>query len=510
MEEDSVNKSGFLNRIERVGNKLPHPVILFVILALIVVVVSEIAFRLNLSANYFDSQAAENVTVYANTLMSKKGISYIFNSSITNFTGFAPLGTVLVTMLGVGVAESTGLISSGLKRLIQSVPDNLLTMVVVFAGVMSSIASDAGYVVVIPLGAIVFASAGRHPLAGLAAAFAGVSCGFSANLLIGPNDALLTGITNAALESSGINYEMAVTGNWYFMIASTFLLTIVGSIVTLKITEPRLGEYTGDYLPENKPLTAQESKGLRNAMISLLVFVGILALMLVPENGALRSIDPDTGAMTVAEFMNNGFIFAIFLLFFIPGAVYGITIGEIKNSSDLVEGMTEAMKSMAGYIVLAFFAAQFINYFSFTNLGTILSVNGAMFLESISFTGFPLIIAFIVLAMFLDLFLGSASAKWAIMAPIFVPMLFQLGLTPELTQASYRIADSVVNVITPLMSYFAMVLVFMKRYDKKSGLGTLISTMLPYSISFFASWVVLLGIWYFFNIHLGPGAPITF
>ena len=214
---------------------------------------------------------------------------------------------------------------------------------------------------------------------------------FLTHLLIGSNDALLTGITNGALESSGINYKMAMTGNWYFMIASTFLLTIVGSIVTHKITEPRLGKYTGDYVPENKPLTAQESKGLRNAMISLLVFVGLLAIMLVPENGALRSMDPVTGAMTITEFMNNGFIFAILLLFLIPSATYGVTIGEIKNSSDLVTGMTEVMKSMAGYIVLAFFAAQFINYFSFTNLGTILSVNGALFLESISFTGFPLI-----------------------------------------------------------------------------------------------------------------------
>lgn len=337
----------------------------------------------------------------------------------------------------------------------------------------------------------------------------GVSFGFSANLLIGQNDALLTGITNAALENSGIDYEMAITGNWYFMIASTFLLTIIGSIVTHKNTEPRLVKYTGDYVPE-KTLTAQESKGLRNAMISLLVFVGLLVIMLVPENGALRSMDPVTGAMTITEFMNNGFIFAILLLFLIPGAAYGITIGEIKNSSDLVTGMTEAMKSMTGYVILAFFAAQFINYFSFTNLGTILSVNGALFLESISFTGFPLIIAFIILVMFLDLFLDSASAKWAIMAPIFVPMLFHLGLTPELTEAAYRIADSVVNVITLLMSYFAMVLVFMKRYDKKSGLGTLVSTMLPYSISFFTSWVLLLAIWYFFNIYLRPGAPISF
>jgi len=505
-----TNNNGILNWIERLGNKLPHPVMLFVILALVVIVASEISARAGLSATYFDSQAGEEITVVAESLISSDGISYIFNEAVSNFTGFAPLGTVLVTMLGVGVAEWTGLINVGLKRLLQSVPDTLLTLVVVFAGVMSSIASDAGYVVVIPLGAIVFASAGRHPLAGLAAAFAGVSCGYSANLLIGPIDALLAGITNEALSSAGIGYEMAATGNWYFMVASTFLLTLVGWLVTSKITEPRLGEYEGDYQPEDEPMTEQEGKGLRNAFISLLIAALILAFMLVPENGILRSLDPDTGQMTITNFLNNGFIFAIFLLFFIPGATYGITVGKIQDSNDLVEGMIESMRTMANYTVLAFFAAQFINYFSYTNLGTILSVNGAEFLQSINFTGFPLIIAFVVLAMFLDLFLGSASAKWAIMAPIFVPMLFQLNLTPELTQAAYRIADSIVNIITPLMSYFAMIIVFMQRYDKKSGIGTLISTMLPYSIAFFISWVALLAIWYFFNIPLGPGAPITF
>jgi aminobenzoyl-glutamate transport protein len=509
-ENTARSNKGFLNSIEDLGNKLPHPVVLFAILAFIVIVVSDIAARADLSATYFDSQVGEEVTVFAESLLNGEGISYIFNNAVSNFTGFAPLGTVLVTMLGVGVAEWTGLINVGLKRLIQSVPDSLLTMVVVFAGVMSSIASDAGYVVVIPLGAIVFAGAGRHPIAGLAAAFAGVSCGFSANLLIGPNDVLLTELTNAALESAGIGYRMEVTGNWYFMIASTFLLTIVGSWVTTRIIEPRLGKYEGEYQPEDEPLTDIEVKGLRNAAIALFILVALLAFMLVPENGILRSVDPATGQMTIDEFMANGFIFAILLLFLVPGVTYGITVGKITNTTEFSEGMIESMRTMANYIVLAFFAAQFINYFSYTNLGTILSVEGASFLESINFTGFPLILAFVILAMFLDLFLGSASAKWAIMAPVFVPMLFQLELTPELTQAAYRIADSVVNVITPLMSYFAMILVFMKRYDKDSGLGTLISTMLPYSISFFISWVLLLAIWYFFNIPLGPGAPITF
>lgn len=506
----SKKGNGLLGSIEELGNKLPHPVVIFVILALIIIVISEITARAGINASYFDPRTNEDVTTYAVSLMNKKGIAYIFNNATSNFTGFAPLGTVLVAMLGVGVAEWTGLIGDTLKKLIRSVPTRLLTAVVVLAGIVSNIASDAGYVVVIPLGAIVFAGAGRHPIAGLAAAFAGVSGGFSANLIIGPTDALLTGITNAALESANIDYSMSVTGNWYFMIASTVILTIVGTWVTTKIIEPRLGQYNGEYMPDDEPLTELENKGLRRAGIALLIFIVIMAVMLIPENGALRALDEASGQMTMDYFLSNGLIFAIFFLFAIPGLVYGMTIGKIKSSHDFVESMTESMKSMGSYIVLAFFAAQFINYFSYTNLGTILSVEGAKFLENIGFKGLPLIISFIVLAAFLDLFMGSASAKWAIMAPIFVPMMFKLGLTPELTQIAYRIADSVVNIITPLMSYFAMILVFMKRYDKRSGLGTLISTMLPYSIAFFISWVLLLVIWYFTSIPIGPDAYMHF
>lgn len=506
----SKKGNGLLGSIEELGNKLPHPVVIFVILALIIIVISEITARAGINASYFDPRTNEDVTTYAVSLMNKEGIAYIFNNATSNFTGFAPLGTVLVAMLGVGVAEWTGLIGDTLKKLIRSVPTRLLTAVVVLAGIVSNIASDAGYVVVIPLGAIVFAGAGRHPIAGLAAAFAGVSGGFSANLIIGPTDALLTGITNAALESANIDYSMSVTGNWYFMIASTVILTIVGTWVTTKIIEPRLGQYNGEYMPDDEPLTELENKGLRRAGIALLIFIVIMAVMLIPENGALRALDEASGQMTMDYFLSNGLIFAIFFLFAIPGLVYGMTIGKIKSSHDFVESMTESMKSMGSYIVLAFFAAQFINYFSYTNLGTILSVEGAKFLENIGFKGLPLIISFIVLAAFLDLFMGSASAKWAIMAPIFVPMMFNLGLTPELTQIAYRIADSVVNIITPLMSYFAMILVFMKRYDKRSGLGTLISTMLPYSIAFFISWVLLLVIWYFTSIPIGPDAYMHF
>lgn len=507
---NSSNGGGWLGVVENLGNKLPHPVVIFVLLALLIIVISEIAARAGVSATYFDPRTNEQVTTTAVSLMDKTGLAYIFNNATTNFTGFAPLGTVLVAMLGVGVAEWTGLIGDTLKKLIRSVPTSLLTAVVVFTGIISNIASDAGYVVVIPLGAIVFAGAGRHPIAGLAAAFAGVSGGFSANLLIGPTDALLTGITNAALESANINYQMSVTGNWYFMIASTFILTIIGTMITTRVVEPRLGEYKGEYMPDDEPLTALQNKALRNAGIALLLFIAVMAVMLVPENGALRVLDEATGEMSINYFLSNGLIFAIFFLFAIPGLAYGITVEKIKDSNDFVESMTQSMRSMGGYIVLAFFAAQFINYFSYTNLGTILSVNGAEFLENIGFTGLPLVISFVVLAAFLDLFLGSASAKWAIMAPIFVPMMYNLGLTPELTQIAYRIADSVVNIITPLMSYFAMILVFMKRYDKKSGLGTLISTMLPYSIAFFIAWVILLVVWYFTGLPVGPDAYMQF
>lgn len=503
----SENK-GFFGMIERVGNRLPHPVVLFILLAVGLIVLSEIIARFGVTVDYTDA-TGESVVVEAVSLMTGDGLAYIFNSAVTNFTGFAPLGTVLVAMLGVGVAEWTGLIGTTLKRLLQNVPTSLLTAAVLFAGIVSNIASDAGYVVVIPLGAIVFAAAGRHPIAGLAAAFAGVSGGFSANLMFGPTDALLAGITNEALTSAGYNYEVAVTANWYFLIVSTFVLTAVGAYVTEKIVEPRLGEYTGDYQPDDEPVTDDEKRGMRNALIALVLFLAVMAFLMIPENAPLRALNEDTGQMTLDNFLANGLLFMIFLLFAIPGYFYGKTTGKIKNSHDLVTGMTEAMRSMGGYLVLAFFAAQFINYFSYTNLGTILAVSGARVLEGIGFVGLPLILGFVLVTAFINLFIGSASAKWAIMAPIFVPMLLELNIAPEMTQMAYRIADSSTNIISPLMSYFAMIIVFAQRYDKKSGIGTLVSTMLSYSIAFLIVWALLLVVWYYLGLPLGPGAPAT-
>lgn len=502
------SSKGFLAGVERVGNALPHPAMIFVIMIAILAVISALAAKSNVTVNYYDAKAEENVELAAVSLLNADGIRYMINSVVENFTSFAPLGTVLVAMLGVGVAEYAGFFDTGLKKLLSNVPSVLLTAAVVFAGIISNIASDAGYVVVVPLGAMIFASAGKHPIAGLAAAFAGVSGGFSANLIFGPTDALLAGITNEALRASKISATVDVTGNWYFLIVSTFILTIVGTLVTEKIVIPNLGEYKGSYVHDDKPITDLEKKALRNSLIAILIFVVILILAMAPQNAILKEADK-SGDINIQHFLGNGLIFAILLLFLIPGVVYGKTVGKINSSNDLVEAMSQAMKSMSGFLVLAFFAAQFVSFFAYTNLGTVLSVKGAEFLEAIGLTGIPLIILFIILSAFINLFIGSASAKWAIMAPIFVPMFFKMGLSPELTQMAYRIADSSTNIISPLMNYFAMIVIFMQKYDKDRGLGTLISTMLPYSMAFLLLWSVLLIIWMAFGLPLGPGAPLT-
>lgn len=498
----------FLDMIEVVGNKLPHPVTIFVLFSIAVAIISHIAAAAGVSVEFNMVDRTTNevklTTVQAISLLNADGIRYMFSKAVANFTGFAPLGTVLVAMLGVGVAEGTGLIQALLRKLVLSTPKRLITAVVVFAGVMSNIASDAGYVVLVPLGAIVFLSFGRHPLAGLAAAFAGVSGGFSANLLIGTVDPLLGGISTEAAKLVSPGYAVAPTANWYFMIASTFLITILGTWITEKIVEPRLGEYKGNEKVDLHDLTAAEKKGLRAAFISILLFTVLIALLVVPANGILR--DPQKGTIMGHSPFMDGLVPIIMLFFLVPGAAYGIFAGTIKNDKDVANAMGKAMASMGGYLVLAFAAAQFVAYFAYTNLGTILAVKGAAFLKATGMTGFPLIIGFILVSAFINLFIGSASAKWAIMAPVFVPMLMQLGYSPEFTQVAYRIGDSSTNIISPLMSYFAVIIAFAQKYDKETGIGTLISTMLPYSIIFLVGWTILLVIWSFFGLPIGPGA----
>jgi len=506
---DTKKKKSFFNKfldcVEVTGNKMPHPVTLFVLFSIAVIVISEIAHRAGTSViidtmfNNRTKQMEYDVVVTSKSLMNAAGLRHILNTMTSNFTSFAPLGTVLVAMIGVGVAEGTGLIQASLRKMVLSTPKGLITAVVVFAGIMSNIASDAGYVVLVPLGAVIFLSFGRHPLAGLAAAFAGVSGGFSANLLIGTLDPLLGGISTEAARILDSNYAVLPTANYYFMFVSTFVITIAGVLVTEKLIEPRLGKYkesSGDVIEE---LNKDEKKGLLYAGISLLVFTALMLFLTVPQNALLR-VDGN-----INPFINKGLVPTIMFFFFVPGLFYGIGAKTIKNDKDVAKLIGQSLGTMGGYLALSFTAAQFINYFAYTNLGTILAVSGADFLKSTGFTGFPLIITFVLVAGFINLFIGSASAKWAIMAPVFIPMFMQLGLTPEFTQVIYRIGDSTTNIISPLMAYFAIVVAFAQKYDKDTGIGTLISTMLPYSMVFLGAWTVLLVVWYFLGLPLGPG-----
>lgn len=493
-----------LNGIERVGNKLPHPVTLFAVMAILIVVLSALFSSMGMSVN--DPLNPEQ-TIAVTNLLSADGIRYLFTSAVSNFTSFAPLGTVLVTMIGIGLAERSGLISALLRGMVTSVPKRLLTAALVFAGVMSSMASDAGYVVLTPLGAVLFAGLGRHPLAGLAAAFAGVSGGYSANLLLTSLDPLLGGLTQDAAAimdptyAAGMNYAM----NYYFMFVSVFLITIVGTFVTEKLVEPRLGKYEGG-IQENEDVSLKplEKRGLWGALIGVLITVVIIAFLVIPISGPLRAGEAN---ILDAPFFSS-LVPVILILFFVPGFIYGMMTKSIRNDKDVAKHMSDTMETMGSYIVLAFFAAQFVSYFNESKLGLVLAVNGSEFLKSTGFTGIPLIVTFVIVVGFINLFIGSATAKWAIMAPVFVPMMMGIGYSPELTQLVYRIADSTTNIITPLMPYFAIVIAFAQKYDKKVGIGTLISTMLPYSIAFTLAWVTMLIIWMLTGLDIGPGTSM--
>ncbi|MEC5425649.1 AbgT family transporter [Virgibacillus sp. C22-A2] len=495
----------FLDGIETVGNKLPHPVTLFAILALAVLALSAIISSFGISVEH---PGNEGEMVEVNNLLSAEGIQYIFTSMTDNFIGFAPLGVVLVTMLGIGVAERTGLISATLRGFVLSVPNRLITAGLVFAGIMSSVASDAGYVVLPPLGAVIFAALGRHPLAGLAAAFAGVSAGFSANLFLSATDAMLGEMTIAAASIIDPAYaaDMNIAMNYYFIIVSVFVLTFIGAWVTERVVEPRLGEYKGEFREKLEGLNAIEKKGLIWSGVSIAVSVILVALLIVPENAPMRG---EGGAIIQSPFMSS-LVPIITILFLIPGLVYGIVTKVIRNDKDVANQMSDTMASMGMFIVLAFTAGQFVAYFAESNMGLVIGVFGAEFLDSINLSGIPLILMFILIAAFINLFIGSASAKWAMMAPVFVPIMMQLGYSPELTQMAYRVADSTTNIITPLMTYFAIIIAFAQKYNKNMGIGTLISVMFPYTIYFLVGWTIILVGWMLLGIDLGPGSPILY
>ncbi len=513
--QKATKTTGFLAVVERAGNKLPHPVALFALLAAFVAVLSWILSMMGVSATGMLVSGGElkETTVTTVNLLNGEGIAWMLTSAVKNFTGYAPLGTVLVAMLGVGVAEQSGLINALLKRTVQVTPKQLITPVVVFLGVISNIASDAGYVVLIPLGAMIFRAYGKHPIAGLAAAFAGVSGGFSANLLVGTLDPLLTGISQEAVSIISSTYEVNVLGNYYFMAVSTFLITIVGTLVTNSV-EKRLGTYDGTLHGEEdsnlRELSASEQKGLKLAGIAMLVFVLVIAIASFPADSFLRNAEGEIVGSPTSPLISS-VVILIGMFFYIPAVVYGKATGSFgKGTKDACVALGKAMASMGGYVALAFVASQFIAYFNYTKLGTILAIEGANFFSTVDIGLIPLMVLFVLFSAFINLFMGSASAKWNIMAPVFVPMFMLLGYSPELAQLAFRIGDSSTNLITPLMSYYAIIVVCAQKYDKDAGIGTLTATMLPYSIAFLITWTILLIIWLTVGFPIGVDTGLYF
>ena len=505
----------FLDLVEWLGNLLPHPVTLFALLAAAMVVLSGLFGWLGVSVEDPRPSAAAGATIEAISLLNAEGLRRILGGLVDNFVNFAPLGVVLVAMLGVGVAEKSGLLSALVRGIVLSAPKHVVTVAVVFAGVLSNTASEMGYVVLVPLGGAIFLALGRHPLAGMAAAFAGVSGGYSANLLLGTIDPLLAGLTQEAARLVDADYTVYATASWYFMIISTFMITAIGSLVTIFVVEPKLGKYDDSNADPSvlddsqmKPLSGSEKKGLLIALLAVIALLGLVALLVMPEGGVLR--DPAAGEsfLESSRPFFDSIVAWIFIFFLVVGFAYGRVVGTMRNDRDVIDGMASAISTLGLYVVLVFFAAQFVAFFGWSNLGLITAVTGADFLQSINLTGPLVFVLFIIMCGIVNLSLGSASAQWAVTAPIFVPMLMFIGYSPEVIQTAYRIGDSTTNIITPMMSYFGLILAWAARYDRNFGIGTLIATMLPYSVCYFIGWTALFMLWVFgLDLPVGPGSP---
>ena len=495
-----MKNAGLLDRIEKAGNRLPNPTLLFVWLCGVVLVLSALASGLNLKANH----PVTNEVVSASNLLSREGLHRMLAETVSNFVTFAPVGTVLVAMLGIAVAEHSGLLAAVLRVTVLRAPRKLLTFSIVLAGVLSSLAADTGYVVLIPLAAMAFATAGRPPLLGIAAAFAGVSGGYSANLLIGPLDAILAGLSTEAAALVDPGYEVNAAGNYYFMVVSTLLISLTGTWVTERWVGRRLQGGAEDVRVPS-PLSPGEVRGLTGVGLFTLIYISLLLLGLLPSDGVLR--DPDTGSMLRSPFI-QGIVTLIALYAAVAGLLYGRISGQYRKRGEWIEGMEKHMATMGSYLVLMFFAAQFVNYFAWSNLGSILAIQGAVWLQAVKLHPTLLLASFIFLAAGINLFIGSASAKWALIAPVFVPMLLLSGITPEATQMAYRIGDSSTNIITPLMPYFGVIVAFARQYDKKSGIGSIVAMMLPYSLAFLVAWTILLLVWVQAGWPLGPGVSV--
>jgi aminobenzoyl-glutamate transport protein len=498
----------FLDGVERLGNRLPDPALLFLILLGVVALVS--AWLSTMTFTEIDPRTRQVIEV--RNLLAGENLTTFMSQMVRTFVEFPPLGVVLVAMLGIGVAEHTGYVQAALKALLAVTSRRLLTPMVITVGIVSHVAVDAGYVLVIPLGALMFYAAGRHPLAGIAAAFAGVSGGFSANFVPSSLDPLLSGITQAAAQLVDPNVVVNPLNNWFFTLASSGLIIALGWFLTDRVIEPRLRGTVVDAdpadLPKDEPLQPHERRALRIASLAMLAAIVVLVATAWPQGSAWRNA---AGVLTASDApLMRSIVALIFVLFLVPGVVYGYAAGTVASHRDIVTGMSRSMSGMGYYIVMAFFAAQFIAAFGQSNLGALLAVKGA---DALREAGLPLgvtIVGIVLLTTGVNMMVGSASAKWALIAPIFVPMLMQLGVSPDLTQAAYRVGDSSTNIITPLLPYFPLIVIFCQKWVKGSGIGTVLALMLPYSVTFLVGWTAWLLLYWSLGLPLGLQASYEY
>ena len=524
-----------LARIEAVGNKVPDPAILFLAMCVGVIVLSQILDWINVSVTsevvahdpaVDDSldgvsslppagdYAVETETFEVQGLLTGDGIRFMFTSFVPNFLGFTAIGVILVAMIGVGVAELSGLVGGLIRKLVAISKPSTLTYIIVFVGIVSSIAADAGYLVLIPLAATAFLSVGRNPLAGIAAGFAAVSAAFSVNILIVPADAVITDITNEAAALVDPNVEIDLVANLYFGIACTLLLTVVIALITTRIIEPRLGTWDRGLADEEElareegpPVEAAlEAKGLRWAGFAVLAVLAVIAALTLPPGAPLRN--PETGDIVGDSPFMSSLIVMISAAFLAAGIAYGRVVGTVKGSSDVLAMIIKSWASLAGLIFLFMLIAQFIAYFDFSNMAQVAAVWLGDILEELDLGDLWLLLGILIVTLLVDFIIPAKIAKWAILAPIFIPLMLRLGVEPQTVQAAYRVGDSPVNVLTPLMPYFALMVVFTQRYQRDAGIGTVIALMIPYALIVAVVWVLFFILWFVIGIPLGPGSPV--
>ncbi len=503
-----------LDVIEKVGNKVPHPVIIFLTLIVIVIILSHVLYAGGVSVTQqvinTDTDTLENTTLTARSLLTTDGLRFIYTSVIPNFMGFTAVGLIIVAMIGVGVAEESGLVKALIRKLVAVSPSWSIAYILIFVGIVSSIAADAGYLVLIPLAGSAFLSVGRHPVAGLAAGFAAVAGAFTVNMLIKPLDAVLTEFTNDAIHLVDPTVSLDLTATFWFSIASVIVLTFVITFITQRVIEPRLGKYEGCQAggsgdnggtQGDQASLGNEARGLMFAGVGLGAVVLLFVLGAIGANAPLRN--PETGALIGDSPLMNGLIAVIMVLFLVTGAAYGFGAGTMKRSTDVIKAIEKATSGLGSLIFLLFILSQFIAYFNYSNIGTILAVSMADSLKTASIHPLLLLLAFIVVVAIIDILITGAIAKWALFAPIFVPLLLQLGVLPEAVLSAYRIADSPMNVVTPLNPYFALVVVFVQKYNKDAGVGTVVALMIPYVIGLFAVWTLLFVAWFLLGLPWG-------